>query len=246
MKDLLKITVTFPSTGRSAPWVDQATGFQARDVETEIIKFIETGDPEQINDLLGCAIKNFNSEYKGVAELTFYRGVELAKVEAKRFGPPPSGLQSSSRYNKSDNSDPGQRTLYTASSPQAVLCELKQDKCKMQEFKFVKEMKIADLTSSNSTLDDKLRVAFLFAERGKPLMSERDSLVDERRYVLSQWLADQFRACHWDALLVPGVQGNSDFQYNNLCVFHPKSDDWLIYTHIDSYEYPQAQEISSS
>lgn len=246
MKDFLKITVTSPSTGRSASWIDQATGFEAKDVETEIINFIETGDPEQINALLGCAIKNFKSEYKGVAELTFYRGVELAKVKDVRLGPPPCGLQGSSRYNKSDSSDRGQRTLYTASCPQAVLYELKQDRCKMQEFRFVEEMKIADLTSSNSTLDDKLRVAFLCAERGKTMMTELDNLADEKRYVLSQWLADQFRACHWDALLVPGVHGSSDFQYNNLCVFYPKSDVWLNYTHIDSYEYPQAQEISSS
>lgn len=246
MKDHLKLTVTTPSTGRSAPWIDQATGFQAKDIETIIVDFIETGNADQIEAVLGCAIKDFESKHVDVAELTFYRGVELTRVKDKRFGPPPNGLQGSSRYNESDSSDHRQRTLYTASSPKAVLLELKQDKCKMQEFMFAEEMRIADLTSSNSTLDDKLRVAFLCAERGMTMMTKLDNLVDEKRYRLSQWLANQFRKYEWDALLVPGVQGNTEFQYNNLCVFYPKADEWHSYTHIDSYEYPQAQGIPSS
>ena len=95
-------------------------------------------------------------------------------------------------------------------------------------------MRIADLSSENSSMDNSLSLAFQRAESGRTASGYefKDALKKKGKlkYLMSQLLAACFKKQGWDGIYVPGVHGERGKCYHNLSIFEAKVSNWRDWT----------------
>lgn len=134
--------------------------------------------------------------------------------EPHEFGPPPRAVPN--RYNRN-----GEKTLYLATSEEGVRREVPEvDWCHKFEIP-TKKMRIADIRQANCSVF--INQVFFSAERG-----ENTCIIDRNNYYFSH--AVGMLVCNkFDGMLVPGVRGDREVQYDNLVLFVTEGwENWLV------------------
>lgn len=137
---------------------------------------------------------------------------------SEEMGPPPGHVAPASRYNEA-----GKPALYLCATRAAVALELgASEDVWVQEFRIpVAELRIADLGSPESDLDQLLAAVMWIAE-----LAGADGHPSQK---FSRLIASMV-AEHFDGMLVPGVRGNESTLYRNLVILCPGEAwrNWLL------------------
>lgn len=154
-------------------------------------------------------------------DLLLYRGIPFAppyKPSSDAMGPPPPHLRRSGRYNRGNDS-----VLYLGTSLSGVRRELQAstDPIWVQPFHLGGScLRIADISSTKSVGSGLVAASFWFAE-----LSGSDGYPT---IAFSQHLASLV-AKHFDGMLIPGVRGCREAEYDNVLIFSQvhKWTEWL-------------------
>lgn len=216
-----------PETGRFADFSNTTNPCGTQHIELLIKKFI-SGDTDPFERFINDLVKNFHSYIK--SEITFYRGVPKSKLNSeKKIGPSPT--PSEGRYNEKD-----EKAIYLIENILFLPKEIQAtDEMAVQEYRIpLGDMEVADLSSENINMDNKLALLFQMVERGKTLsgFNFEDELekAGKSKYLLSQTIAKAFKNNGWQGLYVPGVHGTQGKNYRNLSLFGKCVDCWEQWT----------------
>ena len=246
VSDTNRIGFTDHRTNRSAVHFDSQDPTKATELDALIRKFVETRTDELKKFLLPL-VQDFSAQLSTTKKL-FFRGISdsmKVKLQCDRIGPSP--YPSDNRY-----SVRGETCLYLIDDIQFLGKELKTSSLLIQEYDNIPfdSMRIADLSSENTSLDNSLALAFQWAESGRTALGYKfeEVLIEKggSGYLVSQLLASCFKKHGWDGIYVPGIHGGSGKHYHNLSIFGAEISNWQDWTtrpyyHVGENEYGRGQ-----
>ncbi len=230
----LAVTATSGKTNRSVVHCDTLNPTDTDKVENLIISFINNHCETQLKTYIETQLKTFSTSISHDDRI-FFRGIDYHdkdKLDSQKIGPSPKASQG--RYNVD-----GEHCLYLADNCNFIHHELNSDHIIVQKYKIhMSHYKIADVSSTNTTLHNNIALLFDMTERGK-IASGYDiekGLKNKNlsKYMISQMIASCFKNKYWDGLYIPGVHGENGTTYNNLIIFDSIVDQWEDWTE-DSY-----------
>ncbi|MHC4146647.1 MAG: hypothetical protein ACYSUD_17960 [Planctomycetota bacterium] len=212
-------------TGRSADYYDSQQPAKGPELDELIRKFVETSTSE-LEEFLLPIVRDFSTQFQPKKK-NFYRGLcysEKANIQCDRIGPSPK--PEDNRY-----SVKGEPCLYLIDNIQFLYEELKTSSLLIQEYDNIafNNMRIADLSAENASLDNILHLAFQRAESGRTASYKFEEVLrkkGESPYLVSQLLAACFKKQDWDGMYIPVVHGASGKNYHNLSIFASKISNW--------------------
>lgn len=228
-----RIGSTDDNTNRNVLHHDSEIPTDSVKIDKFIKTYVEKGGNE-LNDFLRSLVKDFSLRFIH-PKSTFYRGIPASsepKVDGNKIGP--SSAPKNNRY-----SADGEMCLYLIDDWTFLPQELKKLGCGkflIQDYDNIpfETLRIADLSSENTALDNSLALAFQRTESGRTAAGCNFEDVLEKsgksKYLVSQLLASFFKAAGWDGFLIPGVHGGSGRHYRNLAVWGNALDSWKDWT----------------
>lgn len=191
--------------------------------------YIKTGDEKKLIRHFEPLVKQFSFQWD--SEIICYRGVskDLAcKFKSKQISPTPKEYAQNNRYSQKN-----ERAFYLIDNPKYIKNEIELNEWIEQKYILVPSMynlKLADVTASNKELHNDLAHIFKISESGKSSTGiDFEKMCKEKydnRYLISQFIAKLFKKYNWDGLIIPGIHGNSDENYNNIVIFERALESW--------------------
>lgn len=228
VSDVNRIGSTDQRTNRSVIHHDDQHPTKVIELDTLIIEFVETGTAK-LKEFLLPLVRDYSTKLPTIRK-TYFRGLSVTKTPPDdRIGPSPA--PEDNRY-----SAKGERCLYLIDDIHFLDKELKKSFFWIQEYDNIPfdKMRIADLSSENSSMDNNLTLAFQRAESGRTASGYEfeGALKKEGKspYLMSQLLAACFKKEDWDGIYVPGVHGERGKCYHNLSIFETKVSNWRDWT----------------
>jgi hypothetical protein len=166
------------------------------------------------------------------SKIKCYRGCHMRPEMIPRplphhFGPPPPEYTKAGRYNCEN--DP---VLYLCTTLSGVALEI-QDDSKERSALYCQEyllngtsLRLANFADKN--LNNFIRVVFDYAENGL-----RFGAIDYDDYGFSQIISCMVKTSNFSGMIVPGVRGSKEHNYNNIILFNP-ADIWQKYVCTDT------------
>ena len=212
-------------TNRTVTLADSQNETDSAKLQKMIVNFVENNS----NDLFSYVEKLvivFNQRLE-MKETTFYRAIEKSKetsLSSKQIGPSPNS--SAGRYNNQ-----GQKCIYLSDSYESLRNELKTNSILIQKYLIpIDKLKIADLSSSNKSLNNSLGLVFDMTENGKTSSGYNfEEILGKKgkcQYCISQEISNIFLKNGWEGLYIPGVHGTKEKYYNNLVIFNEAVKQW--------------------
>ena len=238
VSDRNRIGFTHHQTNRSAVHHDSQHPTKATELDTLIRKFVETRttDTTELEKFLLPLAQDFSTQLH-TTKKTYFRGLSDSievKLQCDRIGPSPD--PGDNRY-----SVKGEKCLYLIDDKEFLSKELKTSSLLIQEYDNIPfdSIRLADLSSENTSLDNSLALVFQWAESGKTALGYRfeEELREKGKsvYLVSQLLAACFKKEGWDGIYVPGIHGESGKHYHNLSIFGAKIANWWDWTTCPCY-----------
>jgi len=223
MKDEFVVKSTSGKTNRETIHADSRNPTGTDEIQKHIFSYVknETNDLPLYIELL---VKKFNSDLD-LENHIFFRGVNISVIlTSKQIGPAPN--PGNGRYNVQ-----GEKCIYLTDSIDSIYSELKSSSVLVQRFDIpIDTLKIADLSSNNSSLHNNLALAFDMAESGRTsagyCFENELEKHNKSRYLVSQLLSSLFKKYEWDGIYIPGVHGEQGHHYHNLVIFGTKVNEW--------------------
>jgi hypothetical protein len=227
--DGVRIGFTDHRTNRSIIHHDDQHPTKVIELDTLIIEFVKTGTAE-LKEFLLPLVQNFSIQLPAIRK-TYFRGLRDSKTPHRDRIGPPQKPKKDNRY-----SVIGETCLYLIDDIHFLDKELGTSSFWIQEYDNIPfdKMRIADLSSENSSMDNNLTLAFQRAESGRTASGYEfeDELKKKGKspYLMSQLLAACFKKENWDGIYVPGVHGERGKYYHNLSIFEAKVSNWRDWT----------------
>jgi hypothetical protein len=224
--------ITAGNTGRYASHSNSRNPTDVPIIQEHINDFV-AGKIAPLEKYLDDLVAAFSSIVSNES-ITLYRGIDASiKLDGQQIGPSPHS--SEGRYNES-----GERCLYLIDNDAFLPSEINASNIFVQKYSIpLSELHIADLSSTNQSIDNSLAIIFQFTERGwtdSGLNFEDEfRAMGKSEYLLSQYVAHVFKNHGWQGLYVPGVHGKSGDTYTNLALFGDCIDRWKKWAIGDYY-----------
>ena len=244
MKDSLKSTVTRGKTNRSHISTDTDNPTDIEKIRKLFEQYLFNSD-EKLFDYIENEVEIFQYRLQNISGI-FYRGLNekyRCKIIGCKIGPPKKPI--ANRYN-----DENEQALYLIDNIDFLPREINSNKILLQNYKIpIDELNIADISSENKNIDNNLSIIFDICETGR--ISDQINIEEtlknsgKSKYLISQKIAGIFKKFGWEGLFIPGVHGDKNQHYHNLCIFYPALKKWEKWT-IGNYKECDIQQNINS
>ncbi len=244
ISDSLIATVVRGKTNRSHIHTDTNNPTDVEIINKLIEQYLNNSD-EELLGYIDRKVEKFNNRLQNNSGI-FYRGLDeklKLKIIGCKIGPPKKPV--TNRYN-----DENERALYLIDNIDFLPREINSNKILLQNYKIpIDELNIADISSENKNIDNSLSIIFDICETGRisDQINIEESLENngKSKYLISQKIAGIFKKFGWEGLFIPGVHGDKNQHYNNLCIFYPALKKWKKWT-IGNYKECDIQQNINS